>query len=56
MLKPKVNTKPVIPAEGLVRVFQLLECSPPIKPGPEVIAWPSKRVRAMLDGMKAVGQ
>jgi hypothetical protein len=43
MSKPKVNTKPVIPA-------------PPIKLGPKVIAWPPGQVRAMHDGMKAVGQ
>jgi hypothetical protein len=43
MSKPKVNTKPVIPA-------------PPIKLGPKVIARPSGQVRAMRDGMKAVGQ
>jgi len=79
--KPTVNTKPVMPAGGLVRVSQLLGCRrdgivpilpilrngicaairdgrvpPPIKTGLEVIAWPSEQARAMLDGIKAVGQ
>jgi hypothetical protein len=79
MSKPKVTTKPVISAEDLVCVSQVLGCrhhgivlpisrngicavirdgrvSPPIQPEPEVIARPSKQVRAMLDVMKAVGQ
>jgi hypothetical protein len=43
MSKANVNTKPVVPA-------------PPIKLGPKVIARPSGQVRAMRDGMKAVGQ
>ncbi len=63
MSKPKVNTRPVIPVEGLVRLSQVLGCrrhgivpTLPISRNGICASMALEAVRAMLVGMKAVGQ